>query len=135
MLGIVFNRETFVIVKCAVVVVGPGTDKQLPVPQFRGLEWRGGGGSHPPVGQFLRLPFVGKVWLESGGGEKSRFQRVAGESKLRSPPRQILFYYDVPQLLFFLRPFVLHFSAPSFLQRARRKQHGERKMELEWEGE
>lgn len=38
-----FNRETFVIVKCAVVVVGPGTDKQLPVPQFRGLEWRGGG--------------------------------------------------------------------------------------------
>lgn len=38
-----FNRETFVIVKCAVVVIGPGTDKQLPVPQFRGLEWRGGG--------------------------------------------------------------------------------------------
>lgn len=71
-----FNRETFVIVKCAVVVVGPGTDKQLPVPQFRGLEWRGGGGSHPPVGQFLRLLFVGKVWLESGGGEKSRFQRI-----------------------------------------------------------
>lgn len=73
-----------------------------------------------------------KVW---SGGEKSWSQRVARESKLRSPPRQILFCTPTfLQLLLFLRPFVLHFSPPSFLACTVKARKEPKKGRWDWNG-
>lgn len=121
----------FVIVEAC----GRGGKIQVRANNYQSPNWKedwnaGEEGSHPPVGQ--DFPPWGKFGWKTGAGKRV-VERVARESKLRSPPSRqdpfLLLFCSAAPLSFFLRPFLLHFSPPSLLActvkaAARRKEDG-----------
>lgn len=128
--GIAFNREACSLsLKRAAVVVRSRYGQTITNPPIARIGTPGR--RRFPSTCRPRLPSVGKVWLENGGGEKSRRKSCEGI--------EITFTtftagsFSTPFLFrsssFFLRPFLLHFSPPSLLActvkaAARRKEDG-----------